>query len=402
MSKGLRIGIVSRFNDHQWGGDLKALQSIVDGLRSLQTEVTVTKNIEELDKSDFIFLLNAPVDHSHHLKWLKQRTIPYSVICFWEDFDKYWSPSVYLCRELLELVNKESDAGIRDRIDFLFDRPDHFLNKPKMEFVVKKSSVRPVLEGALFNLANSFKERDVLQKDFPKAKFESAHLSPGMSEDWGQGVDQDTSVSEEFLDFSGLKKGEYVLQVGRIEQRKNQLATLIGCKDLDVTQVFIATKGDQKYYHSVFFKLARTISKAPIVVVSEEYPSMTMGNLRVIKMPPGKLSLSCLKSAYENAAAYVHPAFYESPGYTYLESASLSVPMVASDWSCIGDYFSYRNDDKTLGGLVEYCSPLDFAAIKQATLKQMSFSQGKKDLPPILKRTKVDLARDILGFIDKS
>lgn len=399
MPKRLKIGIVSRFNDHQWGGDLKALQSIVEGLRCLESQVTVTKNIDELAQSDFIFLLNAPVDHSRHLKWLKQKGIPYSVICFWEDFDKYWSPSVYLCRELLELVSTNDDAAIRSRVDFLFEHPEYFLNKPKMEFVVKKSAVRPVLGHAVFNLANSPQERSVLQKDFPKARIESAYLSPGMSEDWSLDKGCGEPVSEEFLEFAGLKKGEYVLQVGRIEQRKNQIATLIACKDLDVTQVFIATKGDQKYYHSVFFKLARTISKARIVVVSEEYPSMTIGNLQVVQMPKGKLPLSCLKSAYENAAVYVHPAFYESPGYTYLEAASLSVPMVASSWSCIGDYFSYNHQDKSLQGLVEYCSPLNFADIKQATLNQIAFSGGKINFPPILRRTKVDLARDILALI---
>lgn len=399
MLKRLRIGIVSRFNDHQWGGDLKALQSIVEGLRCLEAQVVVTKNIDELAQSDFIFLLNAPVDHSGHLTWLKQKRIPYSVICFWEDFDKYWSPSVYLCRELLELVNKKSDAAIQSRIDFIFEHPEYFLSKPKMDFVVKKSAVRPVLENAVFNLANSPQERSVLQKDFPKARIESAYLSPGMTEDWDKGTVGGVGVSEEFLELTGLKKGEYILQIGRIEQRKNQLATLIGCKDLPITQVFIATKCDQKYYQSVFFKLARTISKARIVVVSEEHPSMTIGNLHVVQMPPGKLSLSCLKSAYENAAVYVHPAFYESPGYTYLEAASLSVPMVVSSWSCIGDYFYYGHQDRTLKGLVEYCGPLDFAAIKQATLKQIGFSGGKVDAPPILRRTKVDLARDILAFI---
>ena len=70
--------------------------------------------------------------------------------------------------------------------------------------------------------------------------------------------------------------------------------------------------------------------------------------------PQVGISQELLVSAYQNAGLYLHPAFYELPGYVYLEAAKLGTPTIATEWSTLSDYFTNEEGDYELDDRILY------------------------------------------------
>ena len=121
---------------------------------------------------------------------------------------------------------------------------------------------------------------------------------------------------------------------------------------------------------------------------------MHTDHLHIVQMPEGKkLSRSMILSAFAHAAVHLHPAFSELPGYTYLESARLGTPTIASAWATLPDYLE---GNPTLGGVIDYAIPHDLAVM--TSLVERKLSQKRRSPPdhPIFHRRAVDVAGDIL------
>jgi len=208
-------------------------------------------------------------------------------------------------------------------------------------------------------------------------------------------------VSDEFLKLTGLARGEYVLQVGRLETRKNQLATVLATKNLDMPLVFIATKGYQNWYDLLVVNAAAKHRKAPTLLISEEHPTQLIGGAtRIIQMPGGRrLSEQCLFSAYANCGLHLHPAFWEAPGYTYLEAAKAGVHTVASEWGNLADYCEFGGNDKYMGDRFTYVCPYNLPQI-EAAVKNNFGRKVSKDLEhPIFERTPGDIGKELLSCL---
>src|ERR1700722_14203923 len=87
----MKVGILTRKDEHKWGGDLKALYSFYDALKDVDQDVIIAPTIEELAHADFIFLANTSFSLKEPYAYLKKIGKPYGVIPFHCDRDKYYS-----------------------------------------------------------------------------------------------------------------------------------------------------------------------------------------------------------------------------------------------------------------------------------------------------------------------
>ncbi|MBI3508809.1 MAG: hypothetical protein HY069_04180, partial [Chlamydiia bacterium] len=208
-----------------------------------------------------------------------------------------------------------------------------------------------VLKDAAICIANTRTEAQTIYRDCPKANVKVVHWAPGFGEEFLQ-----QPVTDEFLRFTGLQSGEYILQVGRMQMRKNQLGSILATKDLDIPLVFITTSTGPKYIETCLAAIKKW-RKGPTFIIGQDLPEEQLGPHRLIPMPNRqKLSTSMLHSAFGHAGLHLHPAFYELPGATYFESLICGVPTIASTWTTV----------------------------------------SKTPLHPALTRTNIDVAREIL------
>jgi glycosyltransferase involved in cell wall biosynthesis len=127
---------------------------------------------------------------------------------------------------------------------------------------------------------------------------------------------------------------DYVLCVGRLEPRKNQLMLLASMEDSDRTLVF-ADGGFA--YGDEYAAACRNFARKGRTVFT------------------GRLSRSLLISAYRNARVACSPSWYELPGLATLEAARWSPRVVASPWGTVREYLGE-------GGL--YAEPDDIRGLE--------------------------------------
>ena len=388
----MNIGIVTRKNDTQAGGDIVALENIAEGFRDLGYKVFLGPTPESVIKSDFIFLSNTCTDLTESVNVLKANCKQWGIIGFHEDFAKYYSDSMGFLKYIAHSLQGSKCNGVLMTLEKLLEVPEifRFQNEayPAAPFMAYET-----LKSAKVCVASSFTEEKTMLKDCPTANTIVSPLSTGL-------VTEKEPYSDEFLTLTGLTKGEYVLQVGRLEIRKNQLATILAMRNIDKPLVFIATKGYSPGYEEIVLKAIAEYRKAPTYIISESLPTETIGGLQIIQMPNReKLPKSCIVSAYQNAGLHCHPAFYETPGFTYLEASRLGIASVASSWGSFKDYCKLDGNSETLNGLIKYEKPYDINGLEKA-IKNMFGKYGS--IPknhPILFRTNKDTAMDIVKHV---
>ena len=388
----MKIGIVTRPNENQWGGDLKALYSIKDGLVENGVEVKLGKTALDLNDCDFIFLSNTCLDQRENYRWLKNNGKKYGVIGFHEDFIKYFSKCIGFANYIKQNVTNQQINGFNFNLSRLEEMPEiiDYFSVPPIQSTLYNYDV---LKDAEVCIANSVPEAMTMKRDCAEANIHVVYWTSGWADEW------DGVPDESFLELTHLKSKNYILQVGRLETRKNQLATLLACKDIETPLVFIATKGYQGWYEQIFISAAMKHRKHKTILISENLPSQMIGNLEILQMPNNeKLPSHTLQSAYFHSSVHCHPAFYELPGYTYLEGLKYGIPTVGSEWCSVYDYLDNFENDSTVGGLIKYCLPYDLKEIKRLVTEQLNKNSEVTDIN-FFNRTIKDLGKDIIESI---
>ena len=395
----MNFGFVVR-SSKQPGGDLVAVNTAAAGIKNLGHRVFFGHSVQDVYKSDYIFLTNSCLDLRPLLPEIRAngKMRRFGIFTFQEDFNAYFHHMMGFCSYVTSAFNKgklKNDVSdVKTSIEYLKDDPDVALDwAGGQDFKFSPTIIvnRKLTEGAESLFVHSEKEKNYFNRRVPAAKPTVARWAPGIIDE--EGFESDDS----FLKLTGLTKGEYVLSVGRLEGRKNQLASLLALYDSDHTMVLTT----QSVYSAEFVELIMDISakrKGDTIIVSQDLPSKKEGNLTVIGLGGDLLPDSTLGNAFENAGLHLHPAYYEMPGLTYLEAAHYNIPQVASSWTSIDEYFALGGSP-TLDGRVEYVEPNNIRQIEEAVNKQ--FGKTFEPLPPhpALTRTKDDLARDILDSI---
>lgn len=389
----MKIGFVTRKNAATWGGDLAALYAFYEGLREIGADVVLGRTAEEIIDADFIFLSNTSLDLQEDYAAVCKARKRFGIIAFHADRSHFFG-ACYGFAHFVGLCLKQQKDFRFHRIEQLIENPNVIDAFPYLHSPLFEENF-PILAEAEVCIATSFTERATLLRDCPSCRAEVIYLESGIP---GSCVDQRNPA---FLQWTGLAQGEYVLQVGRIEQRKNQLASILAMHDLPMPLVFIATESFYPQYEQMCLQAIKTWRAAPTLVISQHLESRQEGSLRILRMPEGKkLSREMLISAYQNAGAHLHPAFCELPGLTYLEAAKLRVPTVASTWTTVSDYFADpKTGQSTLDERIVYSQPHHIQKLTELLQQQWGKTFNGYGDHPAFRRTKADMAQDLLAIL---
>ena len=153
------------------------------------------------------------------------------------------------------------------------------------------------------------------------------------------------------------KLDQYILCVGRIEARKNQLMLAYVARDLDVPVVFVGHDGNRTYAD-----LVRSIAPGNAIFVPRIDPNDPL-----------------LASAFTGASAFCLPSWAEGAPLAALEACAAGVPMVLSDRSSEQEYF---------GDLAQYVNPADADGLRAALTTAVA-QKGDSGL----RQKRIDLAK---------
>lgn len=142
---------------------------------------------------------------------------------------------------------------------------------------------------------------------------------------------------------------DYILCVGRIEPRKNQLVLAHAAKTLRMPVVFIGHVGDHRYMKAV---------------------KSAAGDLAVF-VPRLEADDPLLKSAYAGASVFCLPSWSEGAPLAALEAAAAGAPLVLSDRSGEREYF---------GSFAAYVNPANIDALRDALVQsaKLKADEGRR------------------------
>jgi glycosyltransferase involved in cell wall biosynthesis len=383
----MKIGFLVRTTLSKWGGDLAVINQLVEGLCSLGHHAVIATSPFMMADADFIFIAISFQDHRQALDEIALLGIPFGILGFHEDQQNFFCPANGFFQYVQCCLNE------KESIDELYENPQriyYFGEAPSRGFVY---NFRRFQKAKLW-IANSPTEAKIIERDFPGARIAIIPVAPGIVTRYDGRPDQS------FLTFSGLSSGNYLVQMGRLEVRKNQLATILATRNLDIPLVFIATKGTLDY-EIACFEAAAKWRKAPTLFINQTLKEVQKGAARTISMPnETKLPFEMVISAYAHAGLHIHLSFNELPGATYLEAARLGTPTIASNWCTIKDYFF----DPVLGhasldGRIVYSEPTDLKMTQRLAENLFGVFFPPLINHPAIQRTEVDAASELLAHL---
>ncbi len=387
----MHIGFITRRNHHIWGGDLGVIYKLARGLKQLGIESSCAPTAFELQNVDVLVVSNSNFDQRTMVEDLDLIGKPYVVLGFHEDILTYYAVATGFEKYVLSCLGYglPTDNGLEYAIERLIEMPHivHYYGEAPKRTVLYNYAL---MTNAALCIANSPTEARFMKRDYPYCKTAVVPVAPGLVTNYA-GLPDDS-----FIRWIGLPSKSYVLQVGRIEGRKNQFGTLLAMRNIDLPLVFIASRAFGIQYEAACVEAALKWRKAPTIFVSQNLKPYEEGSVKIVPFPQDNpLPDEILLSAYYHAGLHLHPAFHELPGATFLEAARLGTPTVASEWCTITDYFFDRvNGHSNLDGRIVYAPPHHIQDMENL----ISGMFGKQFTPledhPSLTYNDVDSARD--------
>lgn len=208
--------------------------------------------------------------------------------------------------------------------------------------------LRDLLVRADMVMTNSHAESEKLARvfDVPLQKFHK--VRNGIARDFLTDGNPDI-----FRERYGIK-GDFLLSLANIDQRKNTHRLLAASKDLDLPVVSIGHVRDPVYFEGF----------------RAQYPQFMQ--LGPVKDP------AVLKSAMKACSAFVLPSLCETPGIAALEAASQGARIVITSEGPTREYF---------GDLVTYVNPLDVEDIRHGIQAELKATRNQYQLQKLVRES---------------
>jgi glycosyltransferase involved in cell wall biosynthesis len=384
----MQVEIIVRKNHTQWGGDMNVINQLVEGIQAWGIDAKIQPDIEKIKEGSKVILTNTCLDQRQYAAYLLQKKFKYSVLPFHEDFKKYFVNSFGVIEAITALLGETKYHDFPITIELLEKYPEliSYGNfKPPSSGLLNME----VLSYADYVFPSSIQEEETVKRDSPDANTSVIYYSTDLEEKF-KNINKNL-----FSEKYGIKE-KYIIQVGRLESRKNQIYTVLACRDIPVPLVFIATKGYQNWYTELLVKVILKYRKYPTYIISQDMENQEVGLLKIKKMDKGeKLSWDVLGSAYAGALVNVHPAFYELPGLTYLESIYLGIKTICSKDASIKEYI---DTEKSKDGLF-FVSPNNLSQIRNSIIESIYGLEPMK--AQLRKISQKDYASEIIREISK-
>lgn len=301
------------------GGDVVVMQRLAENLIKLGVDAVIDWD-NKLNPSDFnlvhLFNTTLPDLLKQQAQNAHSRGVPFVVTTLLEDVPKFHFQSHVVAQKVIEYVVKgQTDQSLIPTADDLaaVPRAPMFDNS----WVVTHAS-------ALFT-TGTIEENSIKNAYGAHAKTKFVPL----------GFEVGPQIGPElFTNTFGVK--DYVLCVGRLESRKNQLMLLKALENSDLPLVIV--EGNITYQPEYAEAVKNFKRKGKTLIVKNLAPEM-------------------LSSVYAGAKVHILPSWYELPGLVTLEAAASGAAVVATENSTIRDY---------LGEDCFYCLPWDAESIRSA------------------------------------
>lgn len=328
----LRVAMLNREN--AWsapGGDTRIMQQMQEAVRPHSIDIVFPSLSSECVDADILHFVNMTLPEPLLSASALAESLgkPFMVTTLFEDWNQYLVPShqtFALARQFVE--GRMSHSEMIERV-----------RRQELQNSVPRLNVDRALENASVLLACGESEAARIRSEYPNAA-DRVQVVPFA-------VTPPQLVEDHVLDslLRTLGFDQFVLCIGRLETRKNQLMLLAALQDEDIPIVF-ATGGHtpQPAYRAAVQQWKR---RAPV---------------RYIERVPWHSMSTVIRAA----SAHVLPSFYELPGLVHLECASAGIPIVASTWGALSDYLPES--------AFHACDPIDAESIHRATLNALSNS----------------------------
>ncbi|HEX2960122.1 MAG TPA: glycosyltransferase [Chitinispirillaceae bacterium] len=328
------------------GGDTRVMEQMKNALESRGHQITICAGFpKDISKFDIVHAFNSTL--SMFTDAFAARAIsvgvPFVVTSLQEDFPRYLNKAIMTFR----LFEKYIDMG----------QPENFFDK-QFE-MVKMQNPGPFLTSPLALshaaavLVSGNEEAAVIKRYFP-----SVHIKMGPFGFSFKNMIADPSLFERTYNVK-----EFVLCVGRLEMRKNQLMLLKALENDSIPLVFV---GGGVNYQPNYEQLCKAYKrKGPTLFLN-------------------RLSEELLASAFAAASVHCLPSWYELPGLVTIEAAGYGCPVVQSSWGTIADYCK---------DLLITCEPDDYQSIKAAVYKGLNSKRSNDSIEKI-KRLSWESAAD--------
>lgn len=305
-------------NSHR-GGDTVLMENLAAGLRKRGITVEIDLEGRKDPKNfDLVHLFNfATPDYTRALAERAHAAgVPFVVTTLCEDLPTFHEQSRALANCLIDYTRAGQSA--------------QWWQQNKTDITRIKSAPpfnnQWVAANAAMLFSNGANESQVVLRDYPNAKVREIKLGHEFAP---------AASPELFSRQYGIK--DYVLCVGRIESRKNQLMLLKALENSDLP-VVLAAGGFS--YQPEYEKAVRQFKRrGQTLILDRQTPEM-------------------LASCYAAARCHALPSWYELPGLVSLEAAFYGCNIVGTKTGTTFDY---------LGDKAYYCQPQDENSIFVAT-----------------------------------
>ncbi len=328
--------------DQVFGGDTVMVRKIEKYLRpyGVHFEYSTAWQLKEEFKADIVHItfLHLVESVQHTVQWAQIHRIPVVISPLFEIPLVMWFQRAITWSRKWRLLSKIFGRRFTQRL-YVAWRTER----------IKRSSQWQMQRDLLQSIkivTNSYYERDRLARWFDLSCLDATVVPLGIDPE----VFNRECVGHPPAALNGLTG--YVLEVGRIEGRKNQLGLLKALYDLPVPIVFLG-QANQSSYEAAYVEECRQLA-------------MDRGEVYFLEHVPE----ADLPSLYSMAAVHVLPSWFEFPGLVTLEAAACGCKVVSTSFSPIYEY---------LGEDAWYCRPDSIRSIRVATQQALS-SPISKDL----------------------
>lgn len=311
-SKNLHVLLQMRSNAlTQKGGDTVVMQKLHSELLKMGVSSTIDLECEQkLEDYDLVHLFNFCTPEV--IQGLASRCVtakkPFVVTTMYEDWTHYFSKMAGAFQALGTYVYKGQPKDEWQELEQII--------YSGQEIAKQDNSWTAQYADAL--IASGTFEALTLRRDYPWTKSVKLYYC-------GSDFNAEADNGERFIRETGIK--DFILCVGRLESRKNQLMLLKALEDSSLPLVF-ATGGFA--YQAKYEEICRMFKRKGATYFLD------------------RIDPNLLASAYAAAKVHVLPSWCELPGLVSLEAARYGTNVVITDNGTIRDY---------LGSEAFYCSP---------------------------------------------
>lgn len=316
------------------GGDTEYFLKLENDIKKYGCKIQGNCNQQNsLEEFDIVHIINFETHFAINAA-LQQK--PYIVTPMYKDYNQHIVNSRRLVSLFKEYIDSDNRTAFEKGLASLHSTSTISNTPPDYNFIVSHAEMI---------LVSGESERDHIKRDFPNVNnIKIVKLG------FDRPTDPEHILPDLFVSKYGIK--DFVLCVGRLEARKNQLMLLYALKDENIPIVFVNSKTAQPEYEELCRKFER---KGKTIFT-------------------GRLTREMLFSAYKAAKVHALPSWYEVPGLVSLEAGWMGCNIVASGWGTIKDY---------LGEYAYYCEPHDPESIKKAVLTAFDNPRNRR-VPEIL------------------